>query len=299
MSNKSSPQITELFGRTPYDAVVKQRLVDNICPFTTKTCTKTLRGDSLPTGVCMVSQGSTKNGVIVCPNRFYGDNYATLRLASSEVFGGNRFLIGGTVDELRQKVKEKPTESAVAFGQGSGHEILIPTRSKMSLDWVIQRYDANHKPQEFIAVEVQSVDTSGNYRANLNGWRGFHSGSNKPIPPSSHGINWANVHKRLLSQLIRKGLILGHMPNFEGLFFIVPENVYQRIEHVLEEIPEQGKTGPDIMSIRTYAADRTTTSGVRSVRAMNYLIKDVAAAHYSRPEEKAVGALKETLKKII
>lgn len=298
-SRKTTPQILELYGMNSSDPRVKDRLVDHLCPFIGQTCKKHLRGSSNPTGVCVVSQGATKTGVIVCPNRLYGDNHAILRLAAVESFGGMRFIIGGDVDSLRNDLQSKATDACVAFGHSSGHEIQIPSRAKMSLDWVIQRYDAKHKPKDFIAVEVQSMDTTGNYRANLEGWIRHHNGSTRPIPPSKHGINWANVHKRLLPQLIRKGLILTTMPNFQGLFFMVPDNVYDRFEHVLEEVPEQGRLGPDIMSIRTFTTDNTTSSGVRTVRSMNYLIKDVAAAHYGRPDEKAVSGLANTLKTIL
>lgn len=296
---KTTPQILELYGLSTSDPRVKDRLLDHQCPFLGSMCTKRLRGHSAPTGVCMVSQGATKTGVMVCPNRLYGDSHATLRLAAAESFGGARVIVGGTLNDLRTELKSQKTEACVVFGHASGHEVQIPSRAKMSLDWVIQRYDENHKPQEFIAVEVQSMDTTGNYRANLDGWVKHHGGSTKPVPPSKHGINWANVHKRLLPQLIRKGLILTTMPNFQGLFFVVPDNVYDRFEHVLEEVPEQGRLGSDIMSIRTFAPDHTTSSGVRSVRAMNYLIKDVAAAHYGRSDEKAVVGLETTLKNIL
>lgn len=78
---------------------------------------------------------------------------------------------------------------------------------------------------EFAALDVQTMDTIGSYRAEreaiLNGTA--HKGK-------SAGPNRENVNKRILPQLIYKG----HLPEREalcqsGLFFACPEAVYNKI----------------------------------------------------------------------
>lgn len=295
----SKSTITEIYGLAPSDPSLKKHFVDHRCPFTASKCSKYLKGENDPTGVCAVSHGTSASDVIVCPNRLYGDNYATLRLISSEVYGAANFVIGGTTKNLKNELHKSQTETVVVFGRNSGHEIVIPSKTKMSLDWVLQHYDLGRNSTNFVAVEVQSMDTTGNYRANLESWRDFHNGSNAPIIPSSHGINWANVYKRSISQLIRKGLVLRELPNFDGLFFIIPDNVFERIENTLGSVKELDETGRDIISIRTYNTESQTASGLKSVRALNYNIEEFAAAHNSKPETNVVEKLQHNLRNIL
>jgi hypothetical protein len=63
-----------------------------------------------------------------------------------------------------------------------------------------------------IPCEVQSADTTGNYRAN---WDAY-SKELDSIPDSEHGMNWANIWKRLIPQLILKGSIAPH-PNYANM----------------------------------------------------------------------------------
>ncbi|MBO8589981.1 restriction endonuclease, partial [Staphylococcus aureus] len=54
------------------------------------------------------------------------------------------------------------------------------------------------------------------------------------LPTSQHGLNWANVHKRLIPQIIRKGVVYSRS-NYvkKGLYFILPEIVYNKFEDVI------------------------------------------------------------------
>jgi hypothetical protein len=73
---------------------------------------------------------------------------------------------------------------------------------------------------------VQSIDITGNYRA---AQVGYMKGLKQP-PPSGHGLNWENVNKRILPQVILKGRVLQRERSCEmGLYFIVPEAMYERI----------------------------------------------------------------------
>ena len=78
---------------------------------------------------------------------------------------------------------------------------------------------------EFTAIEVQTIDTTGNYRdareALLDGRR---------IEPSTVGLNWENVSKRIIPQLIYKGQVLQREDLCRtGLYFVCPQPVYERV----------------------------------------------------------------------
>jgi hypothetical protein len=82
------------------------------------------------------------------------------------------------------------------------------------------------KLKEFVAVEVQAIDTTGNYRAE----RQAHMDGAAFSRNSPAGINWENVSKRILPQLIYKGHVLRREPLCrKGLFFVCPTPVYQKI----------------------------------------------------------------------
>lgn len=87
--------------------------------------------------------------------------------------------------------------------------------------------DGDNSLQEFVAVEVQSIDTTGNYRAE----RAAYLNNEEPAQNSPGGINWENVNKRILPQLIFKGHVLRLEPLCRaGLFFVCPSPVLARIE---------------------------------------------------------------------
>ena len=71
----------------------------------------------------------------------------------------------------------------------------------------------------FVAVEVQSIDTTGNYRAE----RETYLKEKAFLGKSTAGFNWENVNKRILPQLIYKGHVLpaGTVCQ-KGLFFVCP-----------------------------------------------------------------------------
>jgi len=75
-------------------------------------------------------------------------------------------------------------------------------------------------------VEVQSIDTTGNYR---NGREALLSGQREKVKTTA-GFNWENVNKRILPQLIYKGQLLQREPFCKkGLYFICPQQVYEEI----------------------------------------------------------------------
>jgi hypothetical protein len=86
------------------------------------------------------------------------------------------------------------------------------------------------------------MDTTGNYHAN---WLAY-SKERKIIPDSEHGMNWANVWKRLIPQLILKGSIAATSKLCkQGHYFVVPDQVYQRFERLIGDVPVGSTPGEE------------------------------------------------------
>jgi hypothetical protein len=158
--------ISEFFGyRAEDNSEMALNSIDlKICPFINKQCTKSSNKYNEPSGVCtirQVSQGSPD--VICCPNRLYDENYKLLRLISADNFSTNLNLYPGTVAVEKAKLED----GAIAvFDKNWDHEIGIPTRDRKSsyyIDWILARLDKDGTLKEFLAIEVQSIDTTGSY----------------------------------------------------------------------------------------------------------------------------------------
>jgi hypothetical protein len=94
------------------------------------------------------------------------------------------------------------------------------------VDWIIARIDSAGTLTEFVAVEVQSIDTTGSYR---NGRDDLLLPSRR-ISRTTAGFNWENVNKRILPQLLYKGHVLQREQLCtKGLFFVSPQRVYDKI----------------------------------------------------------------------
>ena len=126
------------------------------------------------------------------------------------------------------------------------------------MDWVLQSYDTNGHtlvPMEFVGIEVQSIDITGNYRDTWDAYRQMKEGIPvTDVPSSGHGLNWANVHKRLIPQIIRKGNIYSKSERCKGFYFIVPEAVYQKFEEVIGDVPTLGAPHRENLSVITLRA---------------------------------------------
>ena len=227
-------RILEFFGFDPMDnsAAARAGRRDMLCPFIGGTCSKTL-SDGVPSGACTVAQ-TAGDPVVCCPNRLYGNSYRILENISRSAFGGRFRLI-----PAQQVSGLHPGERAVAvFGKGWGKELRLPQRrggGNYFVDWILALVSAGSVLEEFVAVEVQAIDTTGNYRdqraAMLEGkaFSGY----------SAAGLNWENVSKRILPQIIYKGHVLRREPLCQkGLFFVCPTPVYQRI---------RGRLGGELM----------------------------------------------------
>lgn len=229
-------RIVEFFGYDPLDqsaAAVADR-TNKRCPFINDTCQKLLKNDDtgavVISGVCTLKQ-ATSGPVICCPYRLYADGYKVLTDVADAAFGGTNVLIPG---HRARAETVQPHETKVAvFGKRWGKELRLPNRGRVGgyfVDWVLAKLNTAGQLQEFVAVEVQSIDTTGNYRAERDAYlRGIPVTRN-----STAGFNWENVNKRILPQLIYKGHVLRRERLCtHGLFFICPKQVYDKIRERL------------------------------------------------------------------
>ncbi len=226
--------IVEFFGYAPGDQSheAKNARTSLRCPFLGRTCTKTLSDGSI-SGVCTLKP-MTSGPVICCPIRLYAGDYQILKDVAVQAFGGGtNLIIGSDVASYREK---NPGKSCIAvFGKRWGKELRLPSRAKKSggsrgayfVDWILAHIDAEGKLVGFVAIEVQSIDTTGNYQAER---LAYLDETGSFCGKSTAGLNWENVNKRILPQIIYKGHVLRREPLCQkGLFFICPTPVYNKI----------------------------------------------------------------------
>jgi hypothetical protein len=108
------------------------------------------------------------------------------------------------------------------------------------------------------------------------------------IPDSEHGLNWANVHKRLIPQLIRKGNVAASAPRCRGLFFVIPDIVYRKFEEVVGAIEALEASGRYNLTVMTYNLGLERHSGqirpLRHVRTVHYDLENVAASFVAKKD---------------
>jgi hypothetical protein len=150
---------------------------------------------------------------------------------AKKAFGENVELISG--QSARHIHVEPPNAKVAVFGKRWGKELRLPNRGKVGgyfVDWVLAKLNARNDLEEFVAVEVQSIDKTGNYQSERIAYL-----KESPFEGySSAGFNWENVNKRILPQIIYKGHVLRRERLCKsGLFFICPKPVYDKIRERL------------------------------------------------------------------
>ncbi|SRR5579875_2783458 len=219
--------IVEFFGYAPHDNSPAARRARNEkrCPFLVKQCVKVLRDGEI-SGACTLKAVSG-GPVICCPVRLYANDYAVLHDVARVAFGPEIPLVPANA------IASRSGDCIAVFGKGWGKELRLPMRGRTGsyfVDWVLARVNAGGDLVDFVAVEVQSIDTTGNYRAERDAYL---KGQAYPSA-STAGFNWENVNKRILPQIIYKGHVLRQEPLCQkGLFFVCPTPVYQKIRERL------------------------------------------------------------------
>lgn len=222
--------ISEFFGYRAEDKSNFARLAmsKQICPFLSSYCTKSLgdRSSRMLSGVCSIRQVTEGSpDVICCPNRLYADDYKLLSIITELAFGKKYNLYAGR--SAVEKAKEEHGAIAV-FGHGWGGELPLPKRQGRGsyyVDWILARLDEEGQLAELTASEIQTIDTTGSYRNARTAL--IESGD---IVKDTVGLNWENVSKRIIPQIIYKGQVLQREELCRsGLYFVCPKPVYNKV----------------------------------------------------------------------
>lgn len=232
------------------------------CPFLNDKCTKTL-SDGVTSGACTLKQ-ATREPVISCPIRLYADDYRVLRDVADMAFTPGLPLEPGA--SAASAAKKTSDHVIAVFGKRWGGELHLPQRGGKGayyVDWILAQLNGQGELLDFVAIEVQSIDTTGNYR------NAHHAllDPRRTIEGSTAGFNWENVNKRILPQLIYKGNILQREPLCQkGLFFVTPTPVYDKIidrlggRNVLQDYPLQSGS----ITFLSYGLDHATHESERA-----------------------------------
>lgn len=260
-------QVIEFFGYTPLDPAAKGNVAARRCPFVGSNCIKPKHG------ACSVRQVSESEPVICCPNRMYADSYKILTEIATETFGAGAVLIR-PADVAAHVAAGSMTGTEVAvFGRYWGQELPLPrppgTRAaaarKYYVDWILAKLDVKGKLTELTTVEVQTIDTTGNYSDQVQKFfaaQPFVDGQNRNPGYSDAGMNWENVNKRILPQIIYKGHVLRREAKCsKGLYFVCPKQVYDKIRDRLGGILHTYQPGNGTITFRSYELGPTVPAG--------------------------------------
>jgi hypothetical protein len=222
--------ISEFFGYRAEDnsTLAVQNVSRQVCPFLGSYCTKALgdRSNRTLSGVCSVRQVSAGSpSVICCPNRMYAENYKMLSTIAEKAFRVSLNLYSGRL----AVAKARQENGAIAvFGHGWGGELPLPKRQGRGsyyVDWILARLDGAGELVEFTAIEVQTIDTTGSYKNARSALI-----DRQTIEKDTVGLNWENVSKRIIPQIIYKGQVLQREELCRsGLYFVCPKPVFDRV----------------------------------------------------------------------
>lgn len=232
--------IAEFFGYRSEDTSTEalQAAARKTCSFLGGQCTKILSRDRDIAGVCSV-RSKSKNAptVICCPNRLYAEDYKILHTIAQSAFKQPLNLYAGRAAVEKAKAENG---TVAVFGHGWGGELRLPRREGTGsyfVDWVLAKLDGKGELEEFTAIEVQTIDTTGNYRSARKALL-----DKREIIDDTVGLNWENVSKRILPQIIYKGQVLQREDLCKtGLYFVCPQPVFERVLNRLggkEKIPK-------------------------------------------------------------
>lgn len=170
--------IVKIFGYPPDNNSDQARSVREHyqCPFLEQICIKEGHDIAMPLGTCTVT--SPYGPVVTCPKRFYGNAHALLDRVADYFF------------------------------EGTGQILRIPEvgpDQRSSLDWILVQHDSDGNIQDYYGVEVQAIDITGSVKPYFVAYMNDEDVSEID---HRHGINWANVFKRLIPQMLAKGAML-------------------------------------------------------------------------------------------
>lgn len=246
--------IAEFFGFDPEDSSPRAASYRDArrCPFLEAPCVKVSNGVAL--GTCTKSR-SDGDPVIICPKRFHAEGEAVVEIIAREAVPGRRLAV----------VPEVPV------GRPLGR-----------MDWVLAEVNADGKVQgRMYGVEAQAVDTTGSLKPYVEAY--FTNGTWLGVEHAS-GINWRNVWKRIVPQILAKGRLY---EAFGTKLFVVMQDVlvdYLRDDLRLE--PARRGEAPNVVFYSFRLVRATRANGYELVvrerfettlRRIEYAVGDVAA----------------------
>lgn len=174
-----------------------------ICPYIKTRCPK--RSTQLPDEpypVCTLWRRSdgepdpAEDLIFVCPKRFYAVDFLTEVVA--HCWPG----------DAPKNPMVAPEVKMAGFG---------------NVDFVIADVQDDGEIDRFLSVELQAIDITGSI---FPAYQAIRAGTDLPKRPT-YGLNWDNVYKRYITQLIRKGYFHHHWKS--KIVAVIPEQVYQYI----------------------------------------------------------------------
>jgi hypothetical protein len=221
---------------------------------------------------------------------------------AEDAFGPGLRLIGPADVAATQGEQHR----VVVFGKRWGKELRVPKSDAdgkgFSADWILVRITDAGKIEEFVPVEVQSMDTTGSYQGEWFKLFGKHLDEKRK--PTNSNINWENVNKRIIPQLLVKGNVFGNEPLCrKGLYFICPEPVYQRLNMRLGAKLSRRPKQPTALTFRWYKlAERATAGSIRQLEFVDQFtttIENLKEAFNSTLNLPAMGAMATKIQKAL
>ena len=260
-------QVTEFFGFAPLDPIARDEVDARRCPFVNSDCIKPNHG------ACSVQQFSEAEPVICCPNRMYAENFRILQEIAEEAFGAKVELVRSADVAARVADGSMTGNEVAVFGRYWGQELPLPrppgvagvASRKNYVDWILAKLNGGGDLAELTAIEVQTVDTTGSYgeqaREFFSG-RAFRDKQGRNPGYSKAGMNWENVNKRILPQIIYKGHVLRREAKCtKGLFFVCPKQVFGRIRDRLGGNLHTYHPSPGTITFRSYELGPAAPAG--------------------------------------
>lgn len=176
---------------------------DFLCPFIKSRCPKrstNLPGEPYP--VCTLWRRNDDNAtpeddlIFVCPKRFYAVDFLTDVI--THCWPG----------DPPKNPQVAPEVKMAGFG---------------NVDFVIADVEDDGDVNQFLSVELQAIDITGSV---FTAYQALRAGVDLDKRPT-YGLNWDNVYKRYVTQLIRKGYFHHHWKS--KIVAVIPEQVYQYI----------------------------------------------------------------------
>ncbi len=296
--------IEEFHGAYPGTQASRDNAAKHWCPFVDTVCKKGNSG-----GTCSLSPAKTEP-VIICPNRLYGDGFKVIGEVAQECFGSSSEPLSPEEVGKRFSSGQMTGNEVMVYGQGFAEEIAIASPApqgkragSFKVDYILVKPSMDDlTPKAIVAIEVQSIDTTGSYRPQADQF--YAIPENQPFLaedyPTGAGFNWENVNKRILPQVIYKGHALRRERlATHGLFFILPDAVYQRIQTRLGGNLLSNPQGPGTVTFKTYDLGSRDEKGHRSlnfVQRFTTTVDQIAYAFVSPQNLPPEGAYENTLR---